>query len=192
MRSNYEYKSAAKSALKDNWAIAALTAFVQTLLSAGLLLNIFVLNPLNTGFRNALRKLMHREDNDVFSGAFNIGFNDYTHKVATDLLRDVYIFLWGLLLWVPGIIKHYSYACVDYLLIDKPELSADETIHISRQMMSGHKWDLFCLDLSFIGWALICLFFTLGIGFFWLSPYVKTARAAFYEDLIAEYEAKAV
>ena len=186
MKSNYEYKTAAKAALKDNWAISALTAFVQTLLSAGLLLNIFVLNPLNTGFRNALRKLMHKEDNDVFSGAFNIGFNDYTHKVATDLLRDVYIFLWGLLLWIPGIIKHYSYACVDYLLIDNPDLSADETIHRSRELMAGHKWDLFCLDLSFIGWALICLVFTLGIGFFWLSPYVKTARAAFYEDLVAE------
>lgn len=192
MKSNYEYKTAAKAALNGNWAIAALTALVQSLLSAGMLLNIFVLNPLTTGFRNALRKLIHREDNDVFSMAFNIGFNDYTHKVATDLLRDVYIFCWGLLLWVPGIIKHYSYACVDFLLIDKPELSADETIHLSREMMRGHKWDLFCLDLSFIGWALICLFFTLGIGFFWLSPYVKTARAAFYEDLASEYEAQAV
>lgn len=186
MKSNYEYKTAAKAALKGNWAISALTSFVQTLLSAGMLLNIFVLNPLNTGFRNALRKLMHKEDNDVFSNAFNIGFNDYTHKVATDLLRDVYIFLWGMLLFVPGIVKSYSYACVDYLLIDDPELDADATIHRSRELMAGHKWDLFCLDLSFIGWALICLVFTAGIGFFWLSPYVKTARAAFYEDLVAE------
>ena len=192
MKSNNEYKTAAKAALKGNWAISALTSFVQTLLSAGTLLAIFVVNPLSTGFHNALRKLMHMEDNDVFSNSFNIGFDDYTHKVATDLLRDVFIFLWFLLLFVPGAIKHYSYACVDYLLIDKPDLSADETIHLSREMMKGHKWELFCLDLSFLGWALICLVFTVGIGFFWLSPYVKTARAAFYEDLGAEYEAKAV
>lgn len=192
MKSNNEYKTAAKAALKGNWAISALTSFVQTLLSAGTLLAIFVVNPLSTGFHNALRKLMHMEDNDVFSNSFNIGFDDYTHKVATDLLRDVFIFLWFLLLFVPGAIKHYSYACVDYLLIDKPDLSADETIHLSREMMKGHKWELFCLDLSFLGWALICLVFTVGIGFFWLSPYVKTARAAFYEDLVAEYEAKAV
>lgn len=192
MKSNYEYKTAAKAALEGNWAISALTSFVQTLLSAGMLINIFVLNPLVTGFRNALRKLMHKEDNDVFSNAFNIGFNDYTHKVATDLLRDVYIFLWGMLLIVPGLVKSYSYSCVDFLLIDKPELDADATIHLSREMMKGHKWDLFCLDLSFIGWALICLVFTVGIGFFWLSPYIKTARAAFYEDLVAEYEAQTV
>ena len=192
MKTNNEYKTAAKAALKGNWAISALTSFVQTLLSAGTLLAIFVVNPLSTGFHNALRKLMHKEDNDVFSNSFNIGFDDYTHKVATDLLRDVFIFLWFLLLFVPGAIKHYSYACVDYLLIDKPDLSADETIHLSREMMKGHKWELFCLDLSFLGWALICLVFTVGIGFFWLSPYVKTARAAFYEDLVAEYEAKAV
>lgn len=192
MKTNNEYKTAAKAALKGNWAISALTSFVQTLLSAGTLLAIFVVNPLSTGFHNALRKLMHMEDNDVFSNSFNIGFDDYTHKVATDLLRDVFIFLWFLLLFVPGAIKHYSYACVDYLLIDKPDLSADETIHLSREMMKGHKWELFCLDFSFLGWALICLVFTVGIGFFWLSPYVKTARAAFYEDLVAEYEAKAV
>ena len=74
MKSNYEYKTAAKAALEGNWAISALTSFVQTLLSAGMLINIFVLNPLVTGFRNALRKLMHKEDNDVFSNAFNIGF----------------------------------------------------------------------------------------------------------------------
>ena len=192
MRSNSEYKTAARAALKGNWASSALTAFVQFLLSAGMLVNIFVLNPLVTGFRNALRKLMHREDDDVFGQSFNIGFSDYTHKVATDLLRDVYTMLWGLLLWVPGIIKTYAYSCVDFLVVDKPDLGADATIKLSREMMKGHKWQLFCLDLSFIGWALLCAIFTAGIGFFWLSPYVKTARVAFYEDLAAEYEAKAV
>lgn len=185
MKSNYEYKTAARTALKDNWAISALTSFVQSLLDAPtLLLSIFVSNPLGTGVHNAFRKLLHN-DADVFGNSFNIGFEDYTHKVATTLLRNVYTFLWSLLLFVPGIVKAYSYAMTDYILIDNPDLDADSTIHRSRELMKGHKWDLFCLDLSFIGWAFICLL-TAGIGFFWLAPYMKTARAAFYEDLVAD------
>lgn len=52
-------------------------------------------------------------------------------------------------------------------------------------MMEGNKMKLFLLDLSFIGWAILCLF-TFGLGFFVLQPYMQVARAAFYEDLKAQ------
>ena len=52
-------------------------------------------------------------------------------------------------------------------------------------MMDGHKMDLFLLDLSFIGWAFLCIF-TCGIGFLWLVPYVQTSHAIFYKELKAE------
>ena len=55
-------------------------------------------------------------------------------------------------------------------------------------MMKGHKFDLFWLFLSFIGWFILA-FFTLGIGFLWLVPYVQTSVAGFYEDVKADYEA---
>lgn len=184
MRTNDEYRTAARAALKDNWAISALTAFVQSLLSSHTpLITIFVSNPLGVGVSNSFRQLLHG-DNDVFGNAFNIGFEDYTHKVATTLLRDVYIILWSLLLCIPGIVKAYSYAMTNYIVVDNPDLDADAAIHRSRELMKGHKWDLFCLDLSFIGWAFLCLL-TAGIGFFWLAPYMKTARAGFYDDLVA-------
>lgn len=74
---------------------------------------------------------------------------------------------------------------VPYLLRDYPELTATEALRTSREMMKGHKWDLFVLDLTFIGWGILCLF-TAGIGLLWLQPYVSAAYAHFYEDLKAE------
>jgi len=84
-------------------------------------------------------------------------------------------------------VKAFSYAMTPYILEEHPELSAGEAIDHSRAMMKGHKFDLFWLYLSFIGWILLSIF-TLGIGLLWLAPYMQTATAAFYEDVKADYE----
>lgn len=86
---------------------------------------------------------------------------------------------------IPGIIKHYSYAMTDYILKDESELCNNAAIERSMAMMEGNKMKLFLLDLSFIGWAILCLF-TFGIGFFVLQPYMQVSHAAFYEDLKAQ------
>ena len=96
----------------------------------------------------------------------------------------LYTLLWTLLLVIPGIIKGYAYSMTPYVMNDHPELDAEDCIHESRMIMRGHKWKLFCLDLSFIGWAILCLF-TLGIGFLWLQPYMESSHAKFYEELKA-------
>ena len=49
-------------------------------------------------------------------------------------------------------------------------------------MMKGHKFDLFFLQLSFIGWGILSVF-TGGIGLLWLMPYMMSAQAAFYQDI---------
>ena len=101
------------------------------------------------------------------------------------LLQKVYIFLWTLLLIIPGIIKAFSYAMTSYILKDNPEIKNNEAIEKSMQMMQGHKMDLFLLYLSFIGWAILSVL-TLGIGFIFLTPYVNAAVSHFYEDLKEE------
>ena len=98
------------------------------------------------------------------------------------LLRGIYIFLWSLLLLIPGIIAHYSYAMTGYILAEYPELTASEAIQRSKEMMRGNRIRLFCLELSFIGWGILCIF-TLGIGNLWLTPYTQAAKAAFYQDI---------
>ena len=72
------------------------------------------------------------------------------------ILQGLYIVLWSLLLVIPGIVKIYSYAMTPYIMAEHPSLTANEAITESRRIMGGNKWRLFCLDLSFIGWELLC------------------------------------
>lgn len=99
-------------------------------------------------------------------------------------LRNLFTFLWALLFVIPGIIKSLSYAMTPFIMAENPELTAKEAIKISQERMQGHKWELFCLEFSFIGWYLLCGL-TLGIGTFFLNPYVNAAYAAFYRDKIS-------
>ena len=97
-------------------------------------------------------------------------------------LTGLFIFLWSLLLVIPGIVASYTYAMVPYILAEDPDLTASEAIAASKRLMEGNRWRLFCLEFSFIGWAFLCAF-TLGIGNLFLTPYRAAAKAAFYRDL---------
>lgn len=117
--------------------------------------------------------------------SFETLFSYFPHwktVAAAQLLQTVYIFLWTLLLVIPGIVAGYSYAMTGYILAEHPELSASETIAQSKAMMEGNRWRLFCLQFSFIGWDILCAL-TLGIGNLALRPYRHAAEAAFYRKL---------
>ena len=207
MRTNQELKNAALAALKCKWTPAVLCALVYSAIVCGpTLLNateswvamfisyafsICVALPLGVGIYSAYRSLLVSGDAKVTENVVRDAFGNWGHNVAGMLLMTIYIVGWTLLLIVPGIIKSLSYALTPFILVDNPELSADGAIVLSMKMMDGHKLDFFILCLSFIGWGLLCIL-TLGIGFFWLIPYQYTAVAAFYEDVKAEYESKAV
>ncbi len=112
-------------------------------------------------------------------------FGQWTTAVCTRLLKSVKIFLWSLLFVIPGIVASYSYAMTDYILAEFPQLSAGDALRHSKEMMQGNRARLFCLQLSFIGWGILCLL-TFGIGSLWLTPYVQTATAAFYQEVKSE------
>lgn len=109
-------------------------------------------------------------------------FSLWKKLAVANLLQSLYIILWTLLFIIPGIIAAYSYAMTGYILAEHPELTAKEAIARSKQMMEGNRWRLFCLELSFIGWSLLCVL-TLGIGNLWLLPYKQAAVAAFYREV---------
>ena len=117
------------------------------------------------------------ELNDLFSmlDYFGTGF-------WQACVRPMYIFLWSLLLIVPGSGAGYSYAMTPFILAEHPDMTASEAIRTSKAMMNGHKWELFCLDFSFIGWCLLCAL-TLNLGNIVLNPYRSAARAVFYRNL---------
>lgn len=117
------------------------------------------------------------ETRDLFSQ-----FDRFGDGFCLALLQSLFIALWSLLLIIPGIIKAYSYSMAPFIMAENPNMTAKEALAASSNLMDGHKADLFFLDLSFIGWAILSLL-TLGIGDFWLNPYTNAAHAAFYRSI---------
>ncbi len=117
------------------------------------------------------------EFNDLFSqfDRFGTGF-------AQHFLRSLYTLLWSLLLIIPGIIAALSYAMTPFILEEHPDLTASEAIRRSKELMRGHKTDLFILELTFIGWSLLCIL-TLNLGHIALNPYKNAAYAVFYREI---------
>lgn len=77
------------------------------------------------------------------------------------------------------ILKFYYYQLAFMISADKPDLSAKEAVNESRNLMTGNRAKLFTLQLSFIGWVILCSF-TLGIGYLWLTPYIIFSTISFY------------
>ena len=119
---------------------------------------------------------------DVKMGTIFSCMHMWKTAVVTRLLTSLIIFLWSLLLIIPGIIAAYSYAMTDYILAENPDMKATEAMKASKEMMKGNRFRLFCLELSFIGWVILCLF-TCGLGAFALKPYEEAAYAAFYREV---------
>ena len=199
MDSITNYKNRALSALENKWGNFVAITFVYgfiigitQILSGdkdspailhliGLVLFILAL-PLTWGFQTLFLGAVRGGEataKDMFEG-YNKEL--FSRVLTTTLLYYVYVFLWSLLLLIPGCIKSYSYAMTPYILKDNPEMKNNAAIEESMRMMDGHKLELFILDLSFIGWALLSLL-TCGVGFLWLTPYMNMARVNFYEDL---------
>ena len=122
---------------------------------------------------------------DKKNAAFETLFEYFSHWKTTTiarLLRALYVFLWSLLFIIPGIVAGFSYAMTDYILAENPELTADEAIAQSKELMMGNRFRLFCLQLSFIGWDILATL-AFGIGHLWLTPYKQAAYAAFYREV---------
>ena len=199
MKTNKELRAQALASLKGNWGPAVLLSLIFLAISGvssfvpglSLIVSFLVGLPLTVGIYEAFRRLVLGEKVQLIEYSFNLSFNNWKHNVPVMGLMTIYTMLWSLLLIVPGIIKSLSYALTPYIVAEKPELSANESIELSMKMMDGHKMDLFLIILGFVGLAVLCIF-TLCIGYLWLAPYMYAKMAAFYEDVKAEYESKNV
>ena len=177
-------KIKAKAALQGNWLGAILTFLLFLLLSAALdatAIGVLLSGVLVFGYASFHLELVKTKKATL--GAFFGGmFGHFFKKWAASLLVGLYTFLWSLLLLIPGLIKSYAYAMTPYIMQEKPKMGINEAITRSREMMDGHKWQLFMLDLSFIGWMLLSVL-TLGIALVYVWPYYQAARAEFYKQI---------
>lgn len=151
----------------------------------GVLVSIFVVNPLEIGTKRFFLKSLN-EDTEVKELLFAFD-HGYMNIVKILFKRDLKVILWSLLFLIPGIIKAYEYRMIPYLLSENPELTEEEAFRLSRQMMDEQKFEAFVLDLSFFGWDLLSGI-TLGlVGIFYVQPYANLTEAALYDTLSANH-----
>lgn len=102
------------------------------------------------------------------------------------LCRSIYQGLWDFTI-VGGVVKHYEYSMIPYILAENPKIGRKKAFQLSRQMMKKNKWKLFLMDVSFLGWKVLSLF-TLGfLDFVIVNPYMAGAKTEFYFSLRRNY-----
>ena len=158
-----------------------LTVFLIILTGAAVM-GILVSNVLQVGRR---RYFLKKTAGIYETGAgeiFSVFSEGYGNLVLVMFQYHLYIFLWSLLLVIPGIIKSYEYYMVPYLLAENPRLTWREARDQSRRMTEDNKFNIFVLELSFVGWDILGLLF-LGIGRIFVSPYKETVYAELYHTV---------
>lgn len=150
--------------------------------------------PISTGYAQYNMRLVSREE-----AGFSDLFSQFTPSLIlrsflANLIQAVIVGVAtavGLLLFViPGIVLlfylTYSFSMTFYILADHPDYGPWQAIKESYRMMQGHKFRLFALEFSFIGWWILAAL-TCGIGSLFVSPYENAAKAIFYLELAGDY-----
>ena len=181
-------KEEAKRLLKGNWLMGFAVILIYCLISGAIgsftaSIGIFILS---TSLYIAV--------NNVFISAYLGNGYEINHmvkgydkgignRIALSALKTIYLMLWSLLFFIPGIIKSYSYALAEFISRENPEKTATECLDESKELMYGHKMDLFLFDLSFIGWHILSAL-TCGILYIYVMPYMYQARIIFIDKNI--------
>ena len=110
------------------------------------------------------------------------GFSFAGKLILLSIVEAIFIFLWSLLFIIPGIVAAYRYRFAVYNLCENPDMGVMEALNMSKAQTAGFKWQLFVLDLSFIGWQLLCGL-TLGILSIWITPYVVQTDIGFFQQI---------
>ena len=152
--------------------------------NVGSLLTILLGGPLTIGLNSFFVRNIKGQTQDLtVTTPFNEAFQNYPRKLGGSLWMGLFVFLWSLLLIIPGIIKSISYSMTPYILADCPNVKARDALKLSMRMMNGHKWEYFVMGLSFLGWILLSAL-TLGIlSVFYVDPYMRSSFAEYYLEL---------
>lgn len=194
MMSNYHIRKKAREILgkrifDESWDypiyIMIFVIIVSSLLCATMVGNLIVSGLFSVALARYFLYRVRKEiaPNNVTSSLDGIRRN-FLGSMLTGILYNIFVAIGSFLLIVPGIIFNLSFSMAYYIINDHPDMSAMEALRESHRLMKGHRTEYFCLQLSFIGWMLVGVL-TLGIGTLWVSTYMNTANAVFYDELIA-------
>lgn len=165
------------------WSVLVATIIVVAISAASAPLVFIIVGPLLVGQSYYLLDIArHNNEGKNFELFIEPFKKSLVSSIIANIVMNIFLFLWTLLLIIPGIIKYYAYSMTHYIIADNPDIDFMEAIKESQSLMRGHKWRLFTLHFSFIGWFFLAIL-TLGIGFIFLHPYVQLATANFYLTL---------
>lgn len=157
--------------------VAVVSVLLALAVIGGVCFQIFFGNPVGVGHN--LFYIENRYGKAEIGHLFRAFRPGYINVVKVLFFKNLSIFLWSLLLIIPGIVKSYEYFAVGYILAENPYIDYRRALELSRQMTDGKKWSIFVLQLSFIGWWLLCLL-SCGMGFIFLNPYMQATFAEMY------------
>ncbi len=216
-------------------AFIIIMAIVMVIVAIGFAVKAFALNPLHVGCQSYFCEGL--ENPDVSLGLLGRGFkSNYKNVTKTMFFRDLYLFLWSMIMWIPvalfiggvvvvammeesmgmssvvvgismvilcllffvgliaamipWIMKTYEYLMVPYILTDNPDMDRKEVFALTKEMMTGHKWEAFVLHLSFIGWNALGLLTCGVLNIFYIEPYRAYTFAAYYKVMYQKYKAQ--
>ena len=196
MKSRQEIKAIAKEAMARQRGAAILIILAVALVSSagalfaripiiGSLFSLaisFITMALSVSVNSSFIRVYCGEKSSVGDTFSGLAVN-FFRKVGGMYWMSLWIFLWSMLLVVPGVIKSLAYSMTPYILADCPEVNATDALKLSMRMTDGHKGELFVFALSWIGWGLL-IPVTFGIlGIVHVIPYYSTAMAGYYIEL---------
>lgn len=180
-----EMKDMALAKLENKWGNAALVVLIAMIITGATNFipgaSLIIGGPISLGM--AIYFLRISRDEPVEINNLFDGFKQFGNALGAYLLMLLIIILGFILLIVPGIIAALALSQTFNIMHDEPNLGPIEAMKKSHEMMKGHRGDYFLLNLSFIGWALLCIL-TIGIGFLFLVPYASVTNAIFYNNLV--------
>lgn len=154
----------------------------------GLTVLSIVLSPLLVSLLGFYVILVKRDPSEQFSlgeeikNIFKVSFDaTYGKKLVVSILRTLFITLWCFLFIIPGIVYNYSSYFSFQIMCENPNLKPMEALKLSKKMVAGNRGELFALDLSFIGWWILCGI-SFGIASIYVIPYYLTTQALYYEN----------
>lgn len=174
-----ELKAMAKSQIKGNIGILFVCSIILSLIG-GTVVGFIIVPALQLGLiviYMGLARGKNAEIGDLFSRISLVG-----RALWLSIITGFFIFLWSLLFIIPGYVKTFAYSMAPYILAENPDLTAREALRRSKEMMVGHKGELFVLYLSFIGWFFLCMI-TLGLAGIYVGPYINATVLNFYNSI---------
>lgn len=195
-------KSKAKDQLRGRWGLAIITILVSNIFinttnllqgfkvildispKVSLSFNLITLilgGVISTGLSKFLLNFTTNTEEPKFKDIFSY-FNIFFKTLGLFVLIGIIGLLGFILLIIPGIIVTLMYSQSFYILAENPDKGIFQCLEESSRLMYGHKWELFVLELSFIGWWILAGL-TLGIGSLWVEPYQKVTETNFYFKL---------